>query len=168
LPLPSQIDAERCCSVVDIREEAVVEVTINEVPFDLEIIFRSQYGRIARVIAGVIRDPARAEELAVEVFLKLSQNTGAHGDRAQAWLYRTAVRTGLNELRRTARQNRYEGLFGLFSFGRVRGSQTPEDMRAANEEREKVHRILGAMKPRQAELLLLRTLSFAKISLGPN
>ena len=41
----------------------------NETRFDLETIFHAQYKRMCRVIARVLRDPARAEELAVEVFL---------------------------------------------------------------------------------------------------
>ena len=75
----------------------------GEARFDLETIFRAQYERIARVITGVIRDPARAEELAVEVFLKWSRNPQAQGDEAVGWLYRAAVRAGLDELRRAAR-----------------------------------------------------------------
>jgi RNA polymerase sigma-70 factor (ECF subfamily) len=104
------------------------------------------------VIAGVIRDPARAEELAVDVFLKWSRHGQAHGEGAEGWLYRTAVRTGLNELRREQRRERYERLAGAGE-----GSPTPEDVRAANEERERVRTVLAAVQPRQAELLLLRS-----------
>src|SRR4029078_7551601 len=59
--------------------------------------FTAEYRRIARVIARVTRDPARAEELAVEVFLKWSRTPSAHGPRAVGWLYRTATRVGLHE-----------------------------------------------------------------------
>jgi hypothetical protein len=55
---------------VDARSEAVIEMNANNGDTDLEFVFRAQYERIARVIVGVIRDHARAEELAVEVFLK--------------------------------------------------------------------------------------------------
>jgi DNA-directed RNA polymerase specialized sigma24 family protein len=87
----------------------------GEAPFDFEAMFRAQYGRIARVIARVVCDPARAEELAVEVFLKLWRNRKAQGDKAEGWLYRAAVRKGLDELRRQTRRARYEHSFG---FGR--------------------------------------------------
>src|SRR5437016_2618160 len=66
----SQILFERCCSVVDVSSEAVSKANISEAGSDLEKLFHAQYERVARVIAGVIRDPARAEDLAVEVFLK--------------------------------------------------------------------------------------------------
>ncbi len=134
------------------RSEIVAGIDAGEAHFDLETIFRAQYERIARVIAGIIRDPARAEELAVEVFLKWSRNPQAQGDKAAGWLYRAAVRAGLDELRRESRRGRYESLLGL-----VRGSPNPEEVRAAREEQEKVRVVLRVIRSRDAELLLLRT-----------
>jgi len=45
----------------------------------LDEIFRAHYERIARVIGRVIHDQARAEEIAVEVFLKWWRNPQARG-----------------------------------------------------------------------------------------
>jgi RNA polymerase sigma-70 factor (ECF subfamily) len=123
---------------------------------DIETIFHAHYERIARVIARVLRDPSRAEELAVEVFLKWSRNPGAQGENAQAWLYRVAVRAGLDELRREARRTRRERVILFF-----RHSPTPEDIRASKEEQERVRAVLAAIQPRQAELLVLRSDGFS-------
>ena len=151
--------AERCNSM-DARHEAVVEINgeingemnSNHAQLDLEAIFEAQYERIARVIARVIRDPGRAEELAVEVFLKWSHTPLAQGSKAEAWLYRTAARMALDELRKQARRNRYDGLSAW-----DRKPPTPEELHAAAEEQNKVRAVLGALSPRQAELLLLRS-----------
>lgn len=121
-------------------------------PFDFESFFYAQYGRTARAIARVIRDPARAEELAVESFWKLWRHPRAHGEKAGAWLYRVAVRVALNELRRQARSDRYESLSDAPAAG-----LTPEEAHAAAEEQRQVRLVLAAMNARQAELLLLRT-----------
>ena len=137
---------------VDASSPAVAELSSGEGRFDLETIFHAQYERIARVIARVIRDPARAEELAVEVFLKWSRNSRAQGENAQGWLYRTAVRMGLDELRRQTRRSRYEH---LLSF--VRFTPTPEEIRSAREEQQHVRAVLAVIPRRQAELLLLRS-----------
>jgi RNA polymerase sigma-70 factor, ECF subfamily len=128
---------------------------------DLEILFRDQYERIAKVIAAVVRHHARAEEIAVEVFLKWWRSPEAHGENAQGWLYRTAVRMALDELRRQSRRARYEQ---LLTFGRK--PVTPEDVRAANEEQQRVRAVLNAMTPRQAELLILRSqgLTYAELA----
>ena len=132
--------------------EVVGTVGAGEAPFDFEATFRSQYERIARVIRRVVHDPARAEELAVEVFLKLWRSPKVQGEKAEAWLYRSAVRTGLDELRRRTRRARYESLFEF-----VRAVRNPEEIRATIEEQEKVRWVLAAIGPRHAELLLLRS-----------
>jgi RNA polymerase sigma-70 factor (ECF subfamily) len=144
---------------VDASSEAVVEMNSATAEVDLEAIFNAQYERLARVIAGVIRDRARAEELAVEVFLKWSRHPKAHGKRAEGWLYRTAIRMGLNELRSETRRNRYESLFGFFSL--TRRTPTPEDVRAANETQQRVRLVLSCIGFRHAELLLLRNEGFS-------
>jgi len=142
---------QRCYSV-NAPSEAVLEAGTENTPFDLETLFRAQFDRVARVIARVVRDPARAEELAVEAFLKLWRNPQVHGDKAEGWLYRTAVRLGLDELRRQTRRIHYESLLGF-----VRGAPTPEELHAASEEQDRVRLVLGIIQPRQAELLLLRS-----------
>jgi len=104
-----------------VANEAPVEMGFNEARFDLETIFRAQYARIARVIAGVIKDPARAEELAVEVFLKWERTPKAQENGAEGWLYRTDIRTALNELRRRSRHSRYERLLQFLTNGKAGG-----------------------------------------------
>lgn len=137
---------------MDVSREALVETTTGEDGLDIETVFHAHYERIARVIARVLRDPSRAEELAVEVFLKWSQNPGAQGENAWAWLYRVAVRAGLDELRRETRRSLRERVPRFF-----RPSPTPEDIRAAREDQRQVRAVLAAIQPRQAELLVLRS-----------
>jgi RNA polymerase sigma factor (sigma-70 family) len=85
------------------------------------------------------------------VFLKLWRTPKAQGKNTDGWLYRVAVRKGLDELRRQTRRNWYESRFG---FGRV---PSPEDIHAASEKQERVRLFLAVIDPRQAELLLLRS-----------
>jgi RNA polymerase sigma-70 factor (ECF subfamily) len=145
---------------VNARSKAVETMEVPDRPFDFESQFRAHYGKIARVIARVTRDPARAEELAVDVLWKFWRTPRAQGDQAGGWLYRTAVRTGLNELRSRLRSNRHERLSDAL------GAPDPEQVRAAAEEQEHVRIVLGALDPRQAELLLLRGsgLSYAELA----
>jgi RNA polymerase sigma-70 factor (ECF subfamily) len=145
---------------VDAVTEALVETPTGVVRPDIEQVFRANYARIARVIARVIRDPARAEELAVEVLLKWSRGAKARDqntdENIEAWLYRVAVRTGLNELRQRARRNTRERLFSWRPK-----TPTPEETYEAEEVQRRVDAILGALQSRQAELLLLRSQGFS-------
>jgi RNA polymerase sigma-70 factor (ECF subfamily) len=150
---------------VDASNQAVVEMNTGEGRLDIEAVFQAHYERIARVIARVLRDPSRAEELAVEVFLKWSRNPGAQGENAQAWLYRVAVRAGLDELRRETRRVRSEGPLQI-----VRTPLNPEEIHASKEEQDRVRAVLAAIQPRQAELLVLRgqDLSYEELACALN
>ena len=48
---------------------------------------RNHQRRISCLIARVVQDRGRAEELAVEVFLKRSRNRKAQGENTEGWLY---------------------------------------------------------------------------------
>lgn len=144
---------------MDAVNEGVVQARLNDTRQDLETIFRAQYKRIARVIAGVIHDPARAEELAVEVFLKWERTGTAHGEGTEGWLHRAAVRVALNELRRQILRARCERLLGFGTAEKTEES-TPHQIYSAQEGRKTVRTVLGALERRQAELLLLRANDF--------
>ena len=152
----SQNSIERRYSIVSTARQTAVEIEAAPPQPDLETTFAAYYGRIARVIARIIRDPARAEELAVEVFLKWSRNrsfrSGAAPAQAEVWLHRCAVRIALDELRRATRRGRYESLVAFF-----RAAPTPEEIRSSQEENERVRIVLAGLRRRQAELLLLRS-----------
>jgi RNA polymerase sigma-70 factor (ECF subfamily) len=101
------------------------------------------------VIGRVVGDPGRAEELAVEVFWRLLGKPGAQGPQVGGWLYRTAVRIALDELRRKRRQARYEGAADLGS-----SSPTPEQLYSDLQKRDRVQTVLARLGDREAGLLL--------------
>jgi RNA polymerase sigma-70 factor (ECF subfamily) len=119
--------------------------------FNFDEFFRTHYPPAARTIARVTGDAARAEDLAAEALWKLWRNPGAHGESAAGWLYRTAIRLALNELRGRERRRKYELLSPA-----GRAVATPEQVHAAAEEREQVRCTLTALEPRDAEMLLLQ------------
>ncbi|HKY21751.1 MAG TPA: sigma-70 family RNA polymerase sigma factor [Vicinamibacterales bacterium] len=133
--------------------EAAEAAAASLASFDFEAIFHSDYARIARVIARVIGDRARAEDLAVETFWRLWKTPQAQGDHSGGWLYRTAVRLALDELRRRARRARYEPLLTLFCAS----PRTPHELLSSAEEQGRVRLVLANIASHQAALLLLRS-----------
>jgi DNA-directed RNA polymerase specialized sigma24 family protein len=78
-----------------------IEAAVLDDAFDFETFFQVHYERIARAIVRVVRDPARAEEIAAETLWKFLRNPKVAQDgQAVGWLYRTAVRMAIDELRR--------------------------------------------------------------------
>ncbi len=156
----SQTGDGRCLSIVDGRSGALCEpIACESVGF--EALFHEHHSRITRLITRVIRDPGRAEEVAIEVFWKFWRTPRAHDPAAAGWLHRTAVRMSLNELRRQTRATRNES----FSAS-TEGPPDPEEVLASIQEQQRVRNVLATMRPRDAELLLLRSsgLSYEEVA----
>jgi RNA polymerase sigma-70 factor (ECF subfamily) len=140
----------------------LIETVATHDAFDFESLFHVHYERIARVIVRVVRDPARAEEIAVDSFWKLWRNPkAAQSPGAGGWLYRTAVRMALDELRRESRRIRRES-----QSVNLQPAQTPEEVHGLTQARDRVRLVLASLHPREAELLLLRSndLSYAEVA----
>lgn len=129
--------------------------TESQVQPDLECLFSAHYRDIARFIASIVHDRARAEELAVEVFLQWT--AGNRHPNPTAWLYRAATHLAVDEIRRRARRERYDRLLGRI----LRRIPTPEEVHLAKEEQQRVRGVLACMTVRQSELLLLRAQGFS-------
>jgi RNA polymerase sigma-70 factor (ECF subfamily) len=127
---------------------------------DVESLFHLHYPRIARTIARIVNDPGRAEELAADVFWKFLHSPRSHEGNVAGWLHRTAIRKGLDELRRQRRREKYERLFFFFT-----AAPSPEQLHGASEEQRQVRSVLGSLKPRDSEILILRSeeLSYQEI-----
>src|SRR5690349_12421929 len=105
------------------RSELVSHGAVDQRIPDFRDVFHAHYPRIARVIARIVRDHGRAEELAAEVFWKYWRSPNLREGSTGSWLYRTAVRMGLDELRRQHRRSRFENLSRIF-----RTAPSPEQL----------------------------------------
>jgi RNA polymerase sigma-70 factor, ECF subfamily len=142
----------RISSVDTVHEAIPAESTTQAGRLTLEELFHAHYDGVARVIARVIRDSARAEELAVDLFLRWPARDSC-GEFLQARLYRAAARAGLDELRRRSARSRYES---LIPWIRRSSPPTPEQILDSEQEQDRVRAVLAALPARHAELLLLR------------
>jgi RNA polymerase sigma-70 factor (ECF subfamily) len=143
------------------RSESVVQSDALQAQADFGEIFHIHYPRIARVIARMVQDPGRAEELAAEVFWKFWRNSNIPSQSVSSWLYRSAVRTALDELRRQHRRGRFERVLGF-----LRVVPSPEQVLAGEQDQQQVRSVLSAMRVRDAELLILRSegLSYQEVA----
>ena len=120
-------------------------------------VFLDNYSRIVAVLMRLLGDRMRAEEVANDAFLKLYQQPGLREGKANisGWLYRTATNLGIDGLRSSARRGRYEE---AAASDRQRNSspEGPLDDLIVEERRSRVRAVLAAIKPTQAQLLILR------------
>lgn len=136
--------------------DASEEIPLS-LPASLDAVFRLQYPRLVGLLARITGDRGRAEELASEVFCRLSSRPALFRpeNNLEGWLYRTAVNLGLDTLRMDGRRLRNEQAAGAEGARSLSMDNPLEDVLRA-ERRMRVRAVLAALKPVSARLLLLR------------
>lgn len=127
----------------------------------VETILETYWARICRSLYSLVGDWDEAEDLALETFIRWHQQPPEDSQNPGGWLYQVATHLGLNALRASQRRQRYETLVEL-----PVADINPADAVEKAQERDQVRRVLAAMKPRSAQLLLLRHsgLSYTEIA----
>jgi RNA polymerase sigma-70 factor (ECF subfamily) len=120
-------------------------------------VFRDHYPRIVAMLARLTGDRAQAEEVAADVFSKLSRQPAVmrECDDLTAWIYRVATNAGLDALRANSRRRKREEEAGVEQL-RTGGADSALDGVLRQERRSRVREVLATLKPRDAQLLLLR------------
>lgn len=121
-------------------------------------LFRDHYPRVVSMLSRLTGDRGQAEEIAADVFCKVSKRASpaAPGEELLPWLYRVATNAGLDALRANSRRRRREEEARAES---LRTGTTDDALRSLmrEERRARVRLVLESLKPRDAQLLLLRS-----------
>jgi RNA polymerase sigma-70 factor (ECF subfamily) len=122
-----------------------------------DVIFREHYPRVVALVARLTGDRGQAEEIAADVFCKVSQRGAMGLDRGDPapWIYRVATNAGLDALRSNTRRRRREETAGAESV-RTHRADDALDAVLREERCARVREVLGGLKSRDAQLLLLR------------
>jgi RNA polymerase sigma-70 factor (ECF subfamily) len=124
----------------------------------LEAVFREHYPRLVGMLSRLTGDRAHAEDIAADVFCKLARRPAMLGspDDPAAWMYRVATNAALDALRVTTRRRRNEAAAGVETVRTAAPESALQDLLRA-ERQERVREVLAALRPRDAQLLLLRS-----------
>jgi RNA polymerase sigma-70 factor, ECF subfamily len=120
-----------------------------------DALFQTHYPRVVAMLCRLMGDRGQAEEIAADAFCKLArQPNDADSEGLIAWLYRVAINAGLDAIRSNTRRRRREE-----SASTMRRQSEPGalDQLLAAERSERVQSVLALLKPRDAQMLLLRS-----------
>ena len=135
--------------------EDPVEADSSTQPF--EQLFLENWARIYRLLLRLVGDPAEAEDLALETFLRLYRRPLPREDgfNLGGWLHRVATNLGLHSIRSYKRREQYELEAGTGALEQTQ-AEHPAELISGKEDRRLVRTVLGQMNERQASILVLR------------
>ena len=144
-----------------------------------EEFFLEHWDAIYRLLLHITGDPAEAEDLALETFIKYHQRPPKTGEgyNPGGWLYRVATNLGLHSIRSYKRREYYEMTAGKGAWQAAQ-DERPAQLLESKEDHLLTRLALAGMDNRRAELLILRysgmnykeiakTLGLSPTSVGP-
>ena len=163
----------------NLKTDVVESSKTESISSTFEAVFLEHWAPVYRLLRRLVGDPAEAEDLALETFLRLYQKDPAqqHERNIGGWLHRVATNLGLQSIRGWKRRERYEMTAGKYALEEAPEAR-PAEILAQEEERRLVRMALAKMNERQSQLLILRhsglsykeiakTLELAPTSIGP-
>jgi RNA polymerase sigma-70 factor (ECF subfamily) len=141
----------------------VVETTPTEsISSAFEALFQEHWAHVYRLLNRLVGDPAEAEDLALETFVRLYQRFPLRENEANpaGWLHRVATNLGLHSIRGWKRRERYEMAAGKYALEETPDG-SPAEIMAQEEERHLVRLVLAQMNERQSQLLIMRYSGFS-------
>lgn len=124
---------------------------------EFEAAFMEHWPRIYRLLCRLVGDPAEAEDLTLETFIRLYHRHPApeNGFNLSGWLHRVAMNLGLHSIRSFKRREHYELTAGKDAL-EEKSENRPAEIHAQEEEQRLARQALAQMNERQARLLILR------------
>jgi RNA polymerase sigma-70 factor (ECF subfamily) len=149
-------------SMKPLKKEMAETARAESDSLGFEALFLEHWAAVYRILRRLVGDPAEAEDLALETFLRLHRHTQKQPEvqNTGGWLYQVATRLGLNSIRDWKRREQYELTAGRYALERS-DQLSPADLLAQKEERQQVRRVLASMNERQSQLLILRYSGFS-------
>lgn len=166
-------------SMKNLKSDVVETTSTESISSAFEALFKEHWAHVYRLLNRLVGDPAEAEDLALETFVRLYQRFPLRETESNpgGWLHRVATNLGLHSIRGWKRRERYEMVAGKYAL-----EETPEvrpaEILAQEEERRLVRLVLAQMNKRQSQLLVMRysglsykeianALGLAPTSIGP-
>ena len=168
-------------SMKNLKTDVVGTPSADSIPSTFEALFKEHWAHVYRVLNRLVGDPAEAEDLALETFVRLYQKYPLQENEANpgpaGWLHRVATNLGLHSIRSWKRREGYELTAGKYALEESPEAR-PAEIMAQEEDRRLVRIVLAQMNERQSQLLILRysgssykeiatALKLAPTSIGP-
>ena len=144
-------------SMKNLKTDVVETPSAESTSSTFETLFKEHWAHVYRLLNRLVGDPAEAEDLALETFIRLYQRypLRENEDSPGGWLHRVATNLGLHSIRSWKRREGYELTAGKYALEESPEAR-PAEIMAQEEDRRLVRVVLAQMNERQSQLLILR------------
>lgn len=162
----------------NLKTDVVEKPQTESISTEFEAVFQEHWAPVYRLLCRLVGDPAEAEDLALETFVRLYQKGPQQKDEFNrgGWLRRVATNLGLHSIRGWKRREHYELTAGKYALEEA--ADSPAEILARNEENRLARLVLAKMSERQSQILIMRhsgssykeiaeALNLAPTSIGP-
>lgn len=124
--------------------------------------FDRHYARVYNLALRVTGSPEDAEEVALDVFLRLSQDAIRDTDDSSigGWLYRSTLNASFNVVRARRRRRGWLRRLAVLQRSESAVSNSPAAAVEQNEDIQRVRRALAELPEKQRNTLVLRSHGF--------
>ena len=138
-------------SLTQDEQDSLVRAIREERPGAFEKMYGVMYARVFNLAARIVNDPEEAADITQEVFLDALRQIPDHSDhlRLEPWLYRIAMNTSYDHLRRRATR-------ATAPLGDIENALDPADFLEHSLLSSTVVEALGRMTPRYRAALVLK------------
>jgi len=144
-------------SMKKLDREVVENTRTGSISLAFEALFVEHWAHVYRLLCRLVGDPAEAEDLALETFVRLYQKAPLqeNGFNPGGWLHRVATNLGLHSIRSWKRREQYELTAGKYALEET-AEDDPAETVAREEEQRMARLALAQMNERQSQLLIMR------------
>jgi RNA polymerase sigma-70 factor (ECF subfamily) len=137
------------------RKQGAVRPMPRQAEDRLEAAFEEHWSFVCRTLHRLVGDWQEAQDLALEAFWRLHTRPPRDLTNVGGWLYRVATNLGLNAIRARRRRRQHEEEAAALRLQRTDGLNPAAEIER-RETQDRVRHVLSRMKPRKAQILMLR------------
>ena len=129
-------------SMKNLKTDVVETSSTDSISSAFEALFREHWPHVYRLLCRLVGDPAEAEDLALETFVRLYQRYPLRENESNpgGWLHRVATNLGLQSIRSWKRRERYEMAAGKYALEDAPEAQPAHEARLVHRTEQPVAR----------------------------
>lgn len=137
------------------QETALIQSILNGHTADFTQLVKSYETAVFRIVMGFVHQKEDAEDITQEVFVKAFQSLDRFAGRSSfsTWLYRIAIHTSLNELKKRKRKKLWSLATEMLQF--PSGNKDPEQEMTGKSEQEQIRKAIDTLPEKQRMAFIL-------------